>query len=104
HDEKFSAFSRVLRAISQFAGQAKLTNGCLTIDFFFFAAPKSLFSTFNHPIEELGGFCRICSKIEVKRVAKGIFNDTLRFNGRKLILCLSNEFRLADEDREHANG
>ena len=37
----------------------------------------------------------------IEWIANDIFNDALRFDGRQLVLGLANEFRLANEHREH---
>ena len=39
----------------------------------------------------------------VERIAQGILDDPLGLDGRQLVLGLADEFRFADEDRQHAD-
>lgn len=103
-DEKFRIFRRVLGAVRQLAGQAQLAHGGLAVDFLFLAAAQALFGALDHPVEQLVRFARIAGEIMVEGIAQRVFNDALGLDGGELVLGLADEFRLADEDREHAGG
>ena len=72
-------------------------------DLFFLAAAHPFVGALDHPFEKLVGFLRIVGQKVVKRVAQGVLDDTLRFDSRQLVLGLADEFRFADEDRQHAS-
>ena len=102
-DEDFRARCRVLRAVGQLAGKAKLAHGGLAADFLFLAAADALVGARDHPFEQLGGFLRIVGQPMVERIADGALDDADGLDGRQLVLGLADEFRLANEDRQHAS-
>ena len=101
-DEELGAGGRILRAVGKLAGQAQLAHRGLAADFLFLAAAHALVGALDHPFEQLRGFLRIVGEPMVERIAQCVFDDALRFDGRQLVLGLADEFRLADEDRQHA--
>ncbi len=103
-DEKFRTFGCVLRAVGKLAGQAQLAHRGLAVDFLFLAAADALVGALDHPFEQLCRLGRVVGKIMVERIAQRVFDDALCFDGCQLVLRLADEFRLADEDREHASG
>src|SRR6185295_12090329 len=69
-------------------------------DFLLLAAAQPLLGALDYPVEEarsIGG-CR--GEPVVERIADGILDDARGFSRRQPVLGLTDEFGLADEDRE----
>jgi hypothetical protein len=94
--------ARCSGAVGELAGQAQLAHRGLAVDFLFLAAAQTLVGALEHPFEQLGlaGLSAASGRTDRERV----LDDALGFDGRELVLGLADEFRLADEHRQHADG
>ena len=101
HDEELGAGARVGRTIGQLAWQSQLAHGRFAADFTLLATTQPLFGAIDDPFEKLRRLLRRGSQPVVEGVAHGRLDDALSLGRRQPILGLTNELRLADEDRKH---
>jgi hypothetical protein len=102
-DEQFRAFGTGLAAIGELARKAQLAHRGLAVDFLFLAPPDPFVGAVDHPFEQLVGFRGRIRQKMVERIAHGVFDNPLGLDGGELVLGLADEFRFADEDRQHAD-
>jgi hypothetical protein len=86
-------------AVGQLAGQAQLAHGRLAVDFLFLAAAQALLGALDDPVEQLGGLGEAAS--QWSNGSRSAVSTMRWLRRRQLVLGLADEFRLADEHRQH---
>ena len=103
-DEQLASFAGRIGTIGELAGQAQFLHRGLAGNFLFGAPAQPFVGALDDEIQQLVGLQRIARQPMVERVLDRVLDDLLRRRGGQPILGLALEFRLADEDREHAAG
>ena len=94
----------MLAAIGQLPGQPQFARGGLAVDFAFLPSAQSFFGALDNAGEQGAGGVRGAGKPMVEMVFQRRFDQPCRFGVGQLLLGLSLEFRIRDEDREQRAG
>ncbi len=85
-------------------GRRSLRAARLAVDFLVLAAAQPLFGALDDEVEQLAAAFGIVGEAMVEGVAQRVFDEALGLGRGQPVLGLAQEFRLADEDRQHAAG